>query len=56
MSQFLEEYDINLVKSSPYYSQGNGDAKATNKTLLLILSKMVYGETKQWAYFLYLVL
>lgn len=43
---------IDHVKSTPYYPQGNGQAQATNKTLMRILSRMVYDELKRWADFL----
>ena len=36
----LEFYQIKHHQSSPYYPQGNGQAKATNKTLIKIISKM----------------
>ena len=34
-----DKYGIQLHHSSPYYPQGNGQAKATNKTLIKILKK-----------------
>ena len=34
-----ERYGIQLHHSSPYYPQGNGQAEATNKTLIKILKK-----------------
>ena len=34
-----DRYGIQLHHSSPYYPQGNGQAKATNKTLIKILKK-----------------
>lgn len=46
--QLCEEYGIDHVRSTPYYLQGNGQAEATNKTLLRILSRMVYKEPKRW--------
>lgn len=51
-----EEYGIDHIKSTPYYPQGNGQAEATNKTLLRILSRMVYEEPKRWSDHLPLVL
>jgi len=33
------KYHINLHHSSPYYPQGNGQAEATNKTLIKIIKK-----------------
>lgn len=41
MRQLYEEYEIDHVKSTPYYPQGNGQAEATNKTFRN-LSRMVY--------------
>ena len=34
-----DRYGIQLHHSSPYYPQENGQAKATNKTLIKILKK-----------------
>ena len=34
-----DKYGIQLHHSSPYYPQGNGQAEATNKTLIKILRK-----------------
>ena len=45
----LALYDVDHVKSTPYYPKGNGQAKATNKTLLKVLSKMVHEDTKMWS-------
>lgn len=52
MHKFLEDYGIDYVKSGPYYPQGNGQAEATNKILLCILSTMIYKEPKRWKDFL----
>ena len=46
--ELLALYDVDHVKSSPYYPKGNGQAEATNKTLLKILSRMVHEEPKLW--------
>ncbi|XP_075665914.1 uncharacterized protein LOC142635678 [Castanea sativa] len=57
--KLLDHRHIKDRKSTPYYPQGNGQAKATNRVLLRILSKMVHeyegGWTKHlletlWAY------
>ena len=40
MRKMLEFYQIKHHRSSPYYPQGNGQAEATNKTLIKIISKM----------------
>ncbi|OMO94091.1 reverse transcriptase [Corchorus capsularis] len=46
--KLLALYDIDHVKSTRYYPQGNGQAEATNKTLLRVLSKMVHKDPKLW--------
>lgn len=53
--QLHEEYDVDNVKSSTYYPHRNGPVEATNKTLLLILSRMVYEDPKRLTYFLSLL-
>ena len=39
LQDMCERYGIQLHHSSPYYPQGNGQAEATNKTLIKILKK-----------------
>lgn len=46
--ELLALYDVDHVKSTPYYPKGNGQAEATNKTLLKVLSRMVHEEPKMW--------
>ncbi|XP_028124257.1 uncharacterized protein K02A2.6-like [Camellia sinensis] len=41
MGRLLDAYQIKHHKSSLYYPQGNGQAEATSKTLIRILSKMM---------------
>jgi hypothetical protein len=47
-----KHYRVNHLKSSPYYPQGNGQAKAINCMLLRILSKMVFDYGKNWGFHL----
>lgn len=54
--ELCEKYGVDHVKSTPYFPQDNGQAEATNKTLMRILSRMVYDEPKRWAEFIPLVL
>ena len=44
--KMLKFYQVKHHRSSPYYPQGNGQAKATNKTLIKIISKMSQEYTK----------
>jgi ribonuclease HI len=46
--EVLGHYRIKHRRSTPYYPQGNGQAEATNRMLLRILSKMVFDYGKGW--------
>uniref|UniRef100_A0A2N9EI75 Uncharacterized protein n=1 Tax=Fagus sylvatica TaxID=28930 RepID=A0A2N9EI75_FAGSY len=46
--ELLEHYRVKHRRSTPYYPQGNGQAKATNRMLLRILSKMVFDYGSNW--------
>ncbi|KAL6199550.1 hypothetical protein ACLB2K_029334 [Fragaria x ananassa] len=48
VSDMLKGYGVKHRKSTSYYPQGNGQTEATNKTLLRILSKMVFEYEKGW--------
>ncbi|KAG5557800.1 hypothetical protein RHGRI_007890 [Rhododendron griersonianum] len=45
----LDEYMVDHRTSSTYYPQGNGQAEATNKTLIRILSKLLDECGGTWA-------
>ena len=47
--KMLEFYKVKHHRSSPYYPQGNGQAEATNKTLIKIISKISQEYTEGWA-------
>ncbi|GKV43110.1 hypothetical protein SLEP1_g50444 [Rubroshorea leprosula] len=47
--RLLDTYKIKHWKSTQYYPQGNGQAEATNKSLLRIPSKMVYECEGGWS-------
>ena len=47
--KMLEFYQVKHHRSSPYYPQGNGQAKATNKVLIKIISKMSQEYIDGWA-------
>ena len=44
----LEHYQVKYQRSTLYYPQGNGQAEATNRMLLRILSKMVFDYGNDW--------
>lgn len=41
MVKFCEDYNITLIHSTPYYPQGNGLAKSSNKILIRIIKKLL---------------
>ena len=47
--KMLEFYQVKHHRSSPYFPQGKGQAEATNKTLIKIISKMSQEYTGGWA-------
>ena len=44
----LEFYQVKHHRSSPYYPQGNGQAEATKKTLIKIISKLSQEYIRGW--------
>ncbi|KAF7822062.1 reverse transcriptase [Senna tora] len=56
VSNMLAQFNIIHDRSSPYYPKGNGQAKATNKSLLKILSRMVQDSPHDWSEYLPLTL
>ena len=47
--KMLEFYQVKHHRSSPYYSQGNGQAEVTNKTLIKIINKISQEYIEGWA-------
>ena len=41
MNYFVVDYGIQVIKSTYFYAQANGQAKASNKVLIGILEKMI---------------
>ena len=39
--EFAELYKIKLLNSSPYYTQTDGQAKSSNKTLIKLIKKKI---------------
>ena len=48
MTYFSKDYGIQLIESTPFYAQENGQAKASNKVLINILEKMLKDNPKDW--------
>ena len=41
MNYFAMDYGIQLIRSTPFYAQANGQVEASNKVLIGILKKML---------------
>nr|ABA91246.1 retrotransposon protein, putative, unclassified [Oryza sativa Japonica Group] len=46
--QFAESMGIKLLNSSPYYAQANGQAEASNKSLIKLIKRKIADYPKQW--------
>jgi transposase InsO family protein len=46
--QFAESLKINLLVSSPYYAQANGQTESSNKTLIKLIKKKIEENPKRW--------
>ncbi|KAF7124681.1 hypothetical protein RHSIM_Rhsim12G0101800 [Rhododendron simsii] len=49
VKKLLKSYSVSHLTSTPYYPQGNGQAEATNKTLIRIISKLLDEKGGTWA-------
>ena len=48
MNYFAKDYDIQLIKYTPFYAQENGQAEASNKVSINILKKMLEDNPRDW--------
>jgi hypothetical protein len=46
--EFAESLKIKLLSSSPYYTQANGQAESSNKTLIKLIKKKIEENPKRW--------
>jgi len=46
--KIIEEMGITLIQSSPYYAQANGQAEASNKSLIKLIKRNIDEYPKQW--------
>ena len=46
--EFAKEMGITLIQSSPYYAQANGQAKASNKSLIKLIKRKIDEYPRQW--------
>ena len=45
---FAESRGIKILNLTPYYAQANGQAEATNKTVINIIEKMIKENPRSW--------
>ena len=48
MDYFSADYGIQLIRSTPFYAQANGQAEASKKVLIGILEKMLKENHRDW--------
>ena len=48
MTYFSKDYGIQLIRSTPFYTQENEQAKASNKMLISILENMLEDNPRDW--------
>ena len=48
MNYFVADYRIQLIRSTPFYAQSNGQAEASNKVVIGILEKMLEENLINW--------
>jgi hypothetical protein len=46
--KFAVELGINLIRSSPYYAQANGQAEASNHSLIKLIKRKIKEHPKRW--------
>lgn len=46
--EFTSESGIKLLTFTPYYAQGNGQVKTTNKIIIGLIKKHVGQKPKNW--------
>ena len=46
--KFYEQFEISLVHSTPYYPQGNGLAKSSNKGMIKLIKILLEDNKRAW--------
>ena len=46
--KFCEDMGIKLIRSSPYYAQANGQAEASNQSLIKLIKRKVDEHPRRW--------
>ncbi|XP_024161233.1 uncharacterized protein LOC112168335 [Rosa chinensis] len=48
VEELVNDFGIQFIHSTPYYAQSNGQAEASNKTIITLLKKMPVENPRQW--------
>jgi len=46
--KFADDTGIKLIRSSPYYAQANGQAEASNQSLIKLIKRKIDEYPKRW--------
>jgi transposase InsO family protein len=46
--KFTADVGIKLIRSSPYYAQENGQAEASNQSLIKLIKRKIYEHPRRW--------
>jgi transposase InsO family protein len=46
--KFTTDVGIKLIRSSPYYAQANGQAKASNQSLIKLIKRKIDEHPRRW--------
>jgi hypothetical protein len=46
--EFAASLKINLLNSSPHYAQVNGQAEASNKSLIKLIKRKIEAQPRRW--------
>ena len=44
----MSDFGIQFLHSIPYYAQGNGQAEASNKSIIGIIKRMLADNARDW--------
>jgi hypothetical protein len=46
--KFTADVEIKLIRSSPYYAQANGQAEASNQSLIKLIKRKIHEHSRRW--------
>jgi hypothetical protein len=45
---FVQQFEIKMIHSIPYYAQSNGQTETTHKVLINLIKKNIDDEARKW--------